>query len=124
MRNYSSVARSTDVFHWETTKWGSDSIAFCNGVKALLDAFETSDIMFVTPSEQSVLDDFKAWVDAIHIERTREFRCEGDPDASSFVYCNINTGRTLVFVACTMDEYSGQMRTNCDLEYTRCYSRR
>jgi hypothetical protein len=46
-----------------------------------------------TPAEERVVDDFRAWV---YIANQKSAACDGP---GAFLYCNLNTGRTVVCIA-------------------------
>jgi hypothetical protein len=92
MRNYSSQVQTRRVYSWFTGHTIEDQ-AFDRAIKLFLRCFETIEVSLMTPSEQSVIDDFKDWV--TQANKDDAFRIVN----GAFVYANLNTGEILVFIA-------------------------
>lgn len=105
MRNISFSVPRLSTLNWEDN-WDPRGIEY-REIFCILEEFMESTESMRTPSEEAVLAEFSEW--------TVQASGKGlwaEPGNSSFVYANLNTGKILVVVACTAEEYAGQMRFN------------
>lgn len=94
MRNYSSAVKFGNTIFvpsWLRSQQ-YDLIVECQ--THLQKAMEVGALGF-TPSEERVIEELHEWIESILDKDLVHNR----PANSSFVYCNINTGESLVFVA-------------------------
>lgn len=112
MRNLSFLANKANIHRIDFLNEFSSEVdasrlrkAFSSGVWLLLRAFETSDVRFMSPSEQQVHDGFVTWFS----EWTScGSYAKGGPQPGprdchinrAFVYFNCNTGANVTFIGC------------------------
>lgn len=105
MRNVSFSVPSKSTLNWEND-WDPRGEQYRKIVRLLSEMMEVTPGL-ITPSEERVLSEFSEWT----VQASGK-SLWGDIGNASFVYANFNTGLILVVVACTTEEYYGQMRLN------------